>query len=146
MQILSILALFFSLGVHGSFAKNHDSCALLLTLSSLRPSVLAHRENISSLKVPKPKGTLQKFTGVGNRLVYNPTGEFKQNGKTLIAARVEALHDETQTEVMFFERGSSGIFRVVSGAPVFKLQDPFISDLGTEIVFGGVETFARLHP
>ena len=140
LRLFSVLTFLLFLGVSSSLAAD---CNDLLRIKALRPELSAHRRRILSGEIPVPRGTLQRFSGVGNRLVYNSTGEFIQNGKTCLAARVEALHDESQTEVMFFARGPGGIFQPVPGAPVFRLQDPFMSDFGNEIVFGGVETFAR---
>ena len=96
----------------------------------------------------KPKTAAGKkipFAGIGGRDVYNPTAPFttKFRGKktTVMAARVEA-RDSEESVVVFFAK-SSGRWRPLAGAPVFKLQDPFVMRADGELIFGGVETFPR---
>lgn len=83
------------------------------------------------------------FEGVDGRDVYNPTAPFeaKLRGRKLevLAARVEPRSSEA-SEAMFFE-GTVGRWRPLAGAPVFKLQDPFFTKVGGELIVGGVETF-----
>lgn len=65
------------------------------------------------------------FSGVGTRDVYNITAPFEDEGDSVIAGRVESRDNEA-SEVMFFvNRGDVWIPR--EGAPVFTLQDPFVS-------------------
>ncbi|NNV07886.1 DUF1861 family protein [Geobacillus sp. MMMUD3] len=82
------------------------------------------------------------FAGVGGRDVYNISAPFEDGGEWVIAGRVEA-RDSEQSEVYFFvEREGTWVPR--EGAPVFALQDPFVSRVHGHLVFGGVETFP--HP
>lgn len=88
---------------------------------------------------PKTKGRRLIFTGVGDRDVYNITAPFKDDGELVIAGRVED-RDKESSEVMFFvER--QGEWEPKEGAPVFALQDPFFTFVGSELVFGGVEVY-----
>lgn len=83
-----------------------------------------------------------EFAGVGGRDVYNITAPFEAGGVTVIAGRVES-RDSEQSELMFFvER--EGRYTPLEGAPVLRLQDPFHTRIGGELVIGGVEVFP--HP
>lgn len=86
-----------------------------------------------------------RFAGVRGRDVYNPTAPFAARFRgrkvAVLAARVEARSRES-SEAMFFER-VKGRWRPLAGAPVFKLQDPFVTRVGGELVLGGVETFQK---
>jgi Protein of unknown function (DUF1861) len=82
------------------------------------------------------------FTGVGDRDVYNITAPFKDEGELVIAGRVEA-RDTEHSEVYFFVN-RDGVWTPREGAPVFELQDPFVTRIGGELVLGGVEIFP--HP
>lgn len=93
----------------------------------------------------RAEGRRLRFTGIGRRDAYNPTAPFKTRfrGRTLevLAARVEA-RDSEQSEVIFFEK-NRGRWRPLPGAPRLKLQDPFVSRIGGELILGGVETFPK---
>ncbi|UOQ45003.1 DUF1861 family protein [Halobacillus salinarum] len=82
------------------------------------------------------------FAGVGKRDVYNITAPFEDNGKRIIAGRVEA-RDSENSEVVFFSE-QNGEWRPEPGLPTYSLQDPFVSKIHDELVFGGVEIFP--HP
>ncbi|MBI2386091.1 MAG: DUF1861 family protein [Elusimicrobia bacterium] len=90
-------------------------------------------------------GRKLRFTGIGGRDAYNPTAPFKTSFRgravEVMAARVEA-RDSEESEVIFFEK-SRGRWRPLAGAPRLKLQDPFVSRIGGELVLGGVETFPK---
>lgn len=79
------------------------------------------------------------FAGVGGKDVYNITAPFRDDGEWVIAGRVEDRHSEI-SEVMFFV-DRSGTWTPREGAPVFNLQDPFVSTVQGEMVFGGVEVY-----
>jgi hypothetical protein len=85
------------------------------------------------------EGRRLEFSGVRGKDVYNPTKPFLIDGRTVMAARVESRTSETDSEVRFFERSRSGRYLLLPGAPRFKLQDPFVTHIGKEIVLGGVE-------
>jgi hypothetical protein len=83
-------------------------------------------------------GVKVQFAGVDGHDVYNPTKPFRIGGKTVIAGRVERRTSEA-SEVVFFEE-HAGVWSPVPGAPVLKMQDPFVSVVKGEHVIGGVET------
>jgi len=78
-----------------------------------------------------------RFEGVGNHDVYNITAPFTSAGKRMIAGRVEP-RDHEYSNVMFFEE-TDQVWLPIPGAPTFELQDPFITTIRDELVFGGVE-------
>ncbi|PTQ57847.1 MAG: hypothetical protein BSOLF_0709 [Candidatus Carbobacillus altaicus] len=82
------------------------------------------------------------FQGVADRDVYNITAPFEDAGRMIIAGRVER-RDSEQSEVYFFAE-KDGVYVPLSYAPVLALQDPFVTRIGGELIFGGVETF--IHP
>jgi hypothetical protein len=86
------------------------------------------------------RGEFISFGGVGDKDVYNITAPFTINGRTYIAGRVESRQEQGKSEVRFFEE-RNGFWRAVS-APIFQLEDPFVTKIGEEIIFGGVETFS----
>jgi Protein of unknown function (DUF1861) len=82
------------------------------------------------------------FAGVGERDVYNITAPFEDEGELVIAGRVEA-RDTEHSEVYFFVNRDT-VWTPIEGAPVFELQDPFVTRIAGELVLGGVEIFP--HP
>jgi len=88
---------------------------------------------------PTAKGRRLVFSGVGERDVYNICAPFPDQGELVIAGRVED-RDKESSEVMFFvERNGQWVPR--KDAPVFALQDPFVTFVSGELVFGGVEVY-----
>jgi len=83
-----------------------------------------------------------EFNGVGNRDVYNITAPFADKGDLVIAGRVEDRDSEDSEVIFFIER--DGKWFPKEGAPIFRLQDPFVTRIGGELVFGGVQIFP--HP
>jgi len=86
-----------------------------------------------------PFGKKLIFTGVGDRDVYNITAPFIDEGEPVIAGRVEQRHSEI-SEVMFFIN-RNGRWQPRPNAPVFQLQDPFVSFIRGELIFGGVKLY-----
>lgn len=79
--------------------------------------------------------------GVENRDVYNITPPFKIKRTWYLAGRVEMRDDELGTKIVFFKRGKGQrMWRVIPLAPVFNLQDPFVSKIKGSWVLGGVQT------
>ncbi|RDE05055.1 DUF1861 family protein [Sphingomonas aracearum] len=70
--------------------------------------------------------------------VYNITAPFASAGRRVVAGRVEARDSEESIALFFEER--DGMWHPIHGAPRFRLQDPFVTRIGEELVFGGVET------
>ncbi|MDQ6594991.1 MTP-1 family protein [Bacillus salipaludis] len=98
-------------------------------------------EELSSRALPANAEKIV-FAGIGEKDVYNITAPFEDQGKKVIAGRVES-RDSEQSEVFFFvERNGEWVPR--EGAPVFALQDPFFTRIAGELVLGGVQTFP--HP
>ncbi|MBM7551638.1 DUF1861 family protein [Thalassobacillus pellis] len=96
-----------------------------------------YRENKPSVMAEK-----LTFTGVGGKDVYNITAPFTDNGKQMIAGRVEERSSE-YSEVIFFKK-EAGEWTPDEGLPKFQLQDPFVTSIHDQLVFGGVEIFP--HP
>ncbi len=90
----------------------------------------------TSAKSP-PTAKLQ-FAGVDGRDVYNITAPFRSAGRMVVAGRVERRDSEDSVAV-FFEERDDGVWHPIDGAPRFALQDPFVTRIGGELVFGGVE-------
>jgi len=73
--------------------------------------------------------------------VYNPTIPFEYDGEQHLVGRVERRNDETDTLLAFFKRsepGSSEWYRVHELPTFNRIQDPFISMIGGEVIIGGV--------
>lgn len=79
------------------------------------------------------------FEGVDGFDVYNITAPFQSGGRAVIAGRVEK-RDSEKSEVAFFEE-RDGAWQLIADAPRYRLQDPFVTRIGGELVFGGVQTF-----
>ncbi len=79
-----------------------------------------------------------RFRNVGGRDVYNPTAPFADRDTIYIAARTESRDIETDSYVMFFIEERDGVWYPDPGLPTFPLQDPFITRVKGELVFGGV--------
>ena len=92
--------------------------------------------------VKSPTGKLY-FTGVDGLDVYNITAPFVSANKTIIAGRVEP-RDQEHSKVMFFEE-KDNLWHPVVGAPIFILQDPFVTFIQGELIFGGVEIKEVVH-
>lgn len=82
------------------------------------------------------------FKGVGDRDVYNITAPFMDEGELVIAGRVEKRESEFSEVYFFVEHDGAWVPR--ENAPTFTLQDPFFTQIGKEIILGGVQVFA--HP
>ena len=82
------------------------------------------------------------FTNVGENDVYNISAPFMDNGKLIIAGRVEARDSEYST-VYFFQKEDAN-WIPVEGYPKLQLQDPFFIKINGELLIGGVEVFK--HP
>ncbi|WAA13171.1 MTP-1 family protein [Fervidibacillus halotolerans] len=82
------------------------------------------------------------FDGVGEKDVYNTTAPFFDDGELVIAGRVESRDNEYSQVYFFVEKNGKWVPR--TNAPIFSLQDPFVTKIGGEMVFGGVQIFP--HP
>ncbi len=80
------------------------------------------------------------FKGVDGYDVYNPSNIFIHEGVEHIVGRVEKRDEEVST-AMFFKRTGDTLFEVNKALPSYPLQDPFLSVLGDQYIFGGTEVF-----
>ncbi|MFA9597620.1 DUF1861 family protein [Citrobacter telavivensis] len=78
------------------------------------------------------------FHGVAGLDAYNPTAPFLDEGRWCIAARVEA-RDSEDAQVRFFAWDGGNHATLLDEMPTFRLQDPFVSRIGGELLLGGVE-------
>jgi len=101
-----------------------------------------HLEFTTRLKDSKFSPKKLIFEGVKGKDVYNITVPFNQNGKIIIAGRVES-RDSEYSEVIFFEENNNKWYPV-KDAPKYKLQDPAVSIIKKELVLSGIEVFD--HP
>ncbi|OGY56967.1 MAG: hypothetical protein A2Y84_00765, partial [Candidatus Colwellbacteria bacterium RBG_13_48_8] len=85
-----------------------------------------------------PMGELLTFEGVDGKDVYNITAPFVVDGRTYIAGRVESRDTELGSQVRFFEE-RNGVWIPAPDTPTFDLQDPFVTKIGRELIFGGVK-------
>ena len=83
------------------------------------------------------------FAGVGGQDVYNITAPFSSADRTVIAGRVEPRDKEHST--VFFFQEKDGVWLPIPGAPTFQLQDPFVTFVNNELVFGGVRIYETSH-
>lgn len=77
------------------------------------------------------------FTGVEGKDVYNITAPFEDEGLMVIAGRVEGRDTEFSEVVFFVEK--NGIWEPKENTRTFSLQDPFITTIEGQLIFGGVE-------
>ncbi|RYL88503.1 DUF1861 family protein [Sporolactobacillus sp. THM7-4] len=77
------------------------------------------------------------FQGVGNKDVYNITAPFFDEGKEIIAGRVES-RDSEKSFVAFFEQAGDN-WALMRDMPEFPLQDPFVTRIDGQLIFGGVD-------
>jgi hypothetical protein len=77
------------------------------------------------------------FSGVGGRDVYNITAPFIDEGQEVIVGRVEERLSEF-SQVFFFSQ-TNQIWTPREHTHTYNLQDPFITRIKGELVFGGVE-------
>ncbi|MFX3618836.1 MAG: DUF1861 family protein [Sporolactobacillus sp.] len=106
-------------------------------MSKIAASCSALLEAYRSKRQPIYEVEKLKFQGTGTRDVYNITAPFSCGSKTLIAGRVEARVSEAST-LCFFEK-TGQIWQLMSDVPALHLQDPAITQIGGQLILGGVE-------
>jgi hypothetical protein len=99
-------------------------------------SAKAELEEFNKYRRPFSTGEILRFRGVGQNDVYNPSIPFDIDGERVIAGRVEKRDSEKAATIFFRKDGDA--WTPKENAPVFELQDPFISQIGEELVVGGV--------
>lgn len=85
---------------------------------------------------PEQQGVVIQFTGVSEYDVYNPSIPFSIDGMVVMAARVEKRRDEVSRTMFFQQHGDQ--WNLIQTAPVFDLQDPFVTFINGELWLGGV--------
>jgi hypothetical protein len=78
-----------------------------------------------------------EFTGVGGRDVYNITAPFIDEGHEVVVGRVEERHSEF-SQVFFFSC-TNDVWSPREHTHTYNLQDPFMTHVNGELIFGGVE-------
>ncbi len=92
-------------------------------------------------------GEIIRFDGVGKKDVYNPTAPFVINGTRYMAGRVEDResfwqdHDYDPQTMFFVEDGKNWI--PAENTPIFPWEDPFVTFINDELIFGGIEIFGE---
>jgi len=86
------------------------------------------------------KGNILKFSGVGDHDVYNISRPFEINCRKVIAGRVEKRGVWADSNIFFFEETGNSWEPIIE-APVLKMEDAFATNIGDEIVLGGVEVY-----
>lgn len=79
------------------------------------------------------------FADVDGRDVYNITAPFEDKGELVIAGRVEGRDTEFSDVIFFVEENN--VWKPRPNTKTYALQDPFVSIINGELVFGGVEVF-----
>lgn len=102
-------------------------------------------EQLKGAPIPILKAEQLKFEGVGQRDVYNPAAPFQikvnRRQQIVMAARVEP-QDKKTSKVMFF-RETGDHWSPISGGPNLDLEDLFVTRIGTEVIFGGIQIFSK---
>lgn len=80
------------------------------------------------------------FTGVGKRDVYNISAPFKDMNEEFVLGRVEE-RDSEFSQVFFFTKDAQDkkIWSPREHTQTYNLQDPFVTRIAGELIFGGVE-------
>lgn len=104
--------------------------------SKITPTPLRQQYEEFQKNKPQKLGKILNFDGVGDLDVYNPSVPFELDGMTIIAGRVEQRSNEVSQTMLFTEK--DGVWSPIEGAPVFDLQDPFVTFVGDELILGGV--------
>jgi hypothetical protein len=82
------------------------------------------------------KGEKLNFERLENKRIYNPSSPFKIGNNFYIVARVEDKSSGKSQSILFQEKNDKWF--VVQSAPVFNLEDPFLTQLKDGILFGDV--------
>lgn len=78
-----------------------------------------------------------KFHGVDGFDVYNISIPFKRDGKCYLFGRVERREEWARSWVRLFEETGQDEWSVVEDSMIYTLEDPYISEIGDELVMGG---------
>ena len=86
------------------------------------------------------EGSQIKFEGVEEKDVYNITAPFVVDGNRYLAGRVESHETTKDVQTVFFIE-KDGVWQPDTTLPIFQLEDPFVTHINGEVIFGGVETY-----
>jgi hypothetical protein len=82
-----------------------------------------------------------EFSGVGGRDVYNITAPFIDGGLEVVLGRVEE-RDSEFSQVFFFSCNNN-VWSPREHTHTYNLQDPFMTHVHGELIFGGVEIITK---
>ncbi|WP_284645265.1 DUF1861 family protein [Paenibacillus silviterrae] len=77
------------------------------------------------------------FHGVDGFDVYNISIPFTRDGKRYLFGRVERREEWARSWVRLFEETGRDEWTVVKDSMIYPLEDPYITELGEELVMGG---------
>ncbi len=103
------------------------------------PTCIELLEVYESQNLPRT-GEKLRFKGAEGHDVYNVSVPFSIGNKIVISGRVESRVGTTDSQIFFFENNNNEWVKIES-APVFKLEDGFVTQMDGEIIFGGVEIY-----
>lgn len=110
-------------------------------IPSLQPTPVAElRKAPRAVLNPRPL----RFEGVDGYDVYNISVPFVSEGRTYIAGRVEKRENELSVVRIFEQTGPDTYAAVLPGMIFERMQDPFVTTIGGELVLGGVQIVT--HP
>lgn len=81
-----------------------------------------------------------RFSAVDGQDVYNISSPFKVDGSFYMAGRIEARDAYADSYVAIFQE-ENGIWIPIGDKHKFRLEDPFATHIGDDLVFGGVEVY-----
>lgn len=83
------------------------------------------------------ESVLLTFKGVGDKTVYNCSVPFSIKGRKFMFGRVEEAEDWALANVLLFEETGKDEWTRVPNSVSYNLEDPFVSKIHGEMVFGG---------
>lgn len=85
------------------------------------------------------------FTGVGTHDVYNISAPFTDKNELFVVGRVEE-RDSELSQVFFFtkDKQDERIWSPREHTQTYNLQDPFVTRIAGELIFGGVEVITEI--
>lgn len=99
-------------------------------------TMITEREQFEKDKVIY-EAVLLTFKGVDGFDVYNCSVPFSINGKRHIFGRVERRDEWVNSSVRLFVETGKDEFTLVPNSMVYQLEDPFVSKIHGQMVFGG---------
>ncbi len=104
-------------------------------------SVWAQRRNEFEKEKKVYESVLLTFNGIKeNDDVYNCSIPFLYNGDKYIFGRVEPCDKWATSRIYIFKETSPDVYDRVKDVISYRMEDPFISIINNELIFGGVYT------